>query len=57
MEYIIPYLFAFGLCGLLAFAIQGENSEGKGLAFALGFLFGPLGILIVLITKLAKTKK
>ena len=51
MEAILGWLFILGLlCGIVA-SLIGHKKDRSILGFILGFLFGPFGILIILVIR------
>ena len=47
MDFIVGYIiFGLVICGLIAYALA-KSVEDPSLAFLLGFLLGPVGVLIV----------
>ncbi len=48
MDLIVGYIIiGLVICGLIAYAIKIKGVEDPSLAFLLGFLLGPVGVLIV----------
>ena len=55
MDFIVGYIiFGLVICGLIAYALA-KSVEGPSLAFLLGFLLGPVGVLIVSLKGSKKT--
>ena len=56
MEILLIYVVIALVCGGICFAffVEDEDSSKKVLAFVIGALLGPLGIVVVVALKLAK---
>lgn len=52
---LVPILFGLFMCGMICLAIADNHKPGT--AFLLGFLFGPIGILVVLAASLFSQDK
>jgi len=49
MSPYMPYIIGWLVCGVVAAMIGARKGEAA-IGFIVGFLFGPLGILIILVT-------